>query len=34
VELLGQGKPVSEVINTAKQFEAYVFSKEADGEVD
>lgn len=34
VELLGQGKPVNEVIATAKQFEAYVFSKEADGEVD
>ena len=30
VELLGQGKPVNEVIATAKQFEAYVFSKEAE----
>ncbi len=27
VELLGQGKSVDEVINVAKQFEAYVFSK-------
>jgi hypothetical protein len=30
VELLGQGKSVADVIATAKQFEAYVFSK-ADG---
>ena len=29
VELLGQGKSVDEVIATAKQFEAYVFSKDA-----
>jgi len=28
VELLGQGKSVDEVIATAKQFEAYVFSKD------
>ena len=27
VELLGQGKSVADVIATAKQFEAYVFSK-------
>lgn len=33
VELLGQGKPVEDVIATAKKFEAYVFSKEGDGEV-
>ena len=30
VELLGSGKSVNDVINTAKQFEAYVFSKEAE----
>ena len=29
VELLGQGKSVADVIATAKEFEAYVFSKEA-----
>ena len=29
VELLGQGKSVDEVIATAKQFEAYVFAKDA-----
>jgi hypothetical protein len=34
VELLGSGAAVADVINTAKQFEAYVFSKEAEGEVD
>ena len=34
VELLGSGASVADVINTAKQFEAYVFSKEAEGEVD
>ena len=28
VELLGQGKSVADVIATAKEFEAYVFSKE------
>ena len=30
VELLGSGAAVADVINTAKQFEAYVFSKEAE----
>lgn len=34
VELLGSGKSVKDVIDTAKQFEAYVFSKESDGEVE
>jgi hypothetical protein len=29
VELLGQGKSVADVIATAKEFEAYVFSKES-----
>ena len=30
VELLGQGASVNDVVKTAKQFEAYVFSKEAE----
>jgi len=30
VELLGQGASVDDVVKTAKQFEAYVFSKEAE----
>lgn len=29
IELLGQGKSVEEVINTAKEFEKYVFAQEA-----
>jgi hypothetical protein len=32
VELLGQGKSVADVIATAKQFEAYVFSKAEDAD--